>query len=80
MTEEEAKTKWCPMARLVAGQETDEYGVTLVPDNQVSFNRMAYTKETKLPAGAYCVASDCMMWRWYNDGGRDQGYCGLGGK
>lgn len=31
----------------------------------------------------YCIASDCMMWRWEEDrtySGRQEGYCGLGGK
>jgi len=52
MTEEEARTKWCPMARVTAG------------NGHVSFNRddasmPGYLKQAK---SANCIASDCMMW------------------
>lgn len=40
-TEEEAKTKWCPMAI----------------NNTCSRN-----PNGEVPAGAHCVASDCMLW------------------
>ena len=77
MTEDEAKTKWCPHVRIA------DTGA----DNAVACNR--YTSEDY---GSNCIASDCMMWRWGNDGakslGQQQaegvgiieqngGYCGL---
>ncbi len=48
MTEEEAKTKWCPMTRVghVAGMAINRH-----PDKQDFYT------ETR------CVASKCMMWR-----------------
>jgi len=90
MTEQEAKTKWCPMVRHVKDQEGNFY--TTNGCNSSGF-------ET-------CIASDCMMWRWQyqeekregHDGGKElllkrgvqvgydvykleaTGYCGLGGK
>ncbi len=68
MTEEEAKTKWCPMVRInVALNAAQGVG---------AFNRDGGDFD--------CIASDCMMWRWntrikigYKYEG---GYCGLGGK
>lgn len=86
MTEQEAKTKWCPFARV--GSETTGLG---------SINR----DMRKGPAfdGAQCIGSGCMAWRksgaakvenrkgqlvdrdidgtgrWHYDG-----YCGLAGK
>ena len=61
MTEEEAKTKWCPMARvdLSDGQESkDGYPVTFA---MAGVNRL----DGNLPIkGSLCLASGCMMWRW----------------
>lgn len=55
MTEEEARTKWCPMVRFAANEEDsaanrwpslDKPVVTMTPDESM------------------CIASDCMMWVW----------------
>jgi hypothetical protein len=55
MTEEEAKTKWCPFARYV---ETDsETGETASP----AYNRDSIVIES--PA-CLCIGSACMAWRW----------------
>jgi len=48
LSEEEAKTKWCPMVR---------YSQNF---NDLTSNRPG---EYDHP---YCMASDCMMWRWEN--------------
>lgn len=75
MTEEEAKTKWCPHARVLEGYA-----------ERTSANRTAEGK----PAGL-CIGSGCMAWRWVDGpedvfmgdpklGGRlekAEGYCGL---
>lgn len=86
MTEEEAKTKWCPFAR-VAKRD--------IPGR--SYNRWA---DDWSPAGAVdgakCVGSACMAWRNFppEEWGKDEppyhpsnvgiqptdGYCGLAGK
>lgn len=80
MTEEEAKQRWCPFARV--GYE------------QTTFNRFnnpanAIASSPVWPAICNCIGSKCMAWRWeYDDyratgGGLEQtdsGYCGLAGK
>jgi hypothetical protein len=79
MTKDEAKTKWCPMARTV-----DDAVKT------VSVNRLPNWGGTPDP-DCVCIASACMMWRWDKTCGswHDQnfeivqsltdGYCGLAG-
>lgn len=68
MTEEEAKTKWCPMMAHHAlecdetcRRKSEEYAPGIV--------------------AARCIASACMAWQWrvsnYPESG---GYCGLAGK
>ena len=87
MTEDEAKQKWCPFARVSAVQEN-----SVTP----SFNRAA-TKEadTMTPAASKCIGSACMAWRWsltqppgtgFDAYGRPnprqpdiRGFCGLAG-
>jgi hypothetical protein len=48
MTEQEAKTKWCPMVRHVGPKAP----LDSTPPDAVHNN------------GAYCKGSQCMMWRW----------------
>ncbi|KAA1057196.1 hypothetical protein [Azospirillum argentinense] len=48
MTEEEARTKWCPHAR----QSTDNF---------TTYNR---SESGKVDDSCNCVASDCAAWRW----------------
>ncbi len=57
LTEEEAKTKWCPMARYAGGQ--DDPGVnrwknSLSEDEPHAVN----------PVPCRCIASQCAAWRW----------------
>ena len=51
MTEEEAKTKWCPSAR----NQFD--GV----DGRPACNMR---KDDRYNIRIKCIASDCMMWKW----------------
>jgi len=74
MTEEEAKTKWCPQARVTRAGT----------DDATSWNRFV-DEGVPIPNGSRCIASACMAWRWdvpdpatYE--GRAPGYCGLAGK
>lgn len=71
MTEDEAKTKWCPFARMVDPNAN--------PPEPVC-NRWAPAEidNAVIPQAALCIASDCMVWR--KQGLRGQGYCGLAGK
>ena len=63
MTEEEAKTKWCPMVRtgLVAGMAVNHH----------AGSRLDAPPQGDVHDETRCVASDCMMWRG--------SYCGLAG-
>lgn len=93
MTEDEAKTKWCPFSRVVHRDE----------DDQASWNRLEEVEDS-YPLGASCIASQCMAWRWvqritnqadldnsfmWSVGGKrpqpqfedtEHGFCGLAGK
>ncbi len=58
MTEDEAKTKWCPMVRsatLITGVDYHETAVGGAGCNRAHPNMMF--------EGANCIASDCMMFR-----------------
>jgi len=70
MTEEEARTKWCPHSRIAS-----EYG---------GFNRSVHEEMPQQSYGT-CVGSSCMAWRegavYYSDGTQQKnGYCGLAGE
>jgi len=67
MTEEEAKTKWCPHVRVA------DCGA----HNAVACNRFASESISQ-----NCIASNCMMWVKRHQAGVDKkgecsGYCGL---
>jgi hypothetical protein len=80
MTEDEAKTKWCPHVRVLS----DEGSMVIATVNRGG----------GLQADANCIASDCMMWRETDCESDPQascmpgeevdclptGYCRLGGK
>jgi len=56
-TEDEARKRWCPFAR-VGTTTTDERLA-------VALNRVENTGGIVLnPFAARCIASDCMAWRW----------------
>lgn len=78
MTEDQAKTKWCPFVRtgLVSGMAVNRH----IADAPGAFDGVY--DETR------CRASDCMMWRWklvYNEADPTsdlvdsavEGYCGM---
>lgn len=67
MTEDEAKTKWCPHVRFVDCED-----------------RLYDNRPSSMQNGARCLASECMAWRWLDDGealvGEPyEGCCGLAG-
>jgi len=79
MTEEEAKTKWCPITRFHQGMDRDVY--CNKPDGRAVS-----------PDSSLCIGSDCMMWQCGNSGAKslgqqqaegvgiveeNPGYCGL---
>ncbi len=70
MTEEEAKTKWCPFARLTdtidntAGDEN--VGITAINRDMTIAETAEACKthpDNMNPPAARCIASDCMAWR-----------------
>jgi len=69
MTEEEARTKWCPQTRYVID----------IPDTAYIGNRF----EGSANSECKCIASDCMMWvdaSYMNDIRTkkiEDGHCGL---
>ncbi len=69
LIEEQARGKWCSEARVVKTNGAAE----LVSGNRDSNDQ---------PMG-FCIASDCMMWRWdVSDAqldGKAKGHCGLAG-
>mgnify|MGYP000181417732 CR=1 FL=1 len=68
MTEDEAKTKWCPHVRVETGHIEGP-----------AVNR----SDSDWPMGR-CIGSACMAWRWdaekCRQGQINHGYCGLAGK
>ena len=53
LPEKMAKTKWCPMVRMSVKTESGRpYMAGNRPFHKIDGN---------------CIASDCMMWRWYED-------------
>lgn len=74
MTEDEAKTKWCPMVR---GASEPSHAANVV--KSIYTNTQSADSTPRLPHWAKCIADDCMMWRSEN-GVTVHGYCGLAGK
>ena len=87
MTEDEAKTKWCPHVRIA-----DEGG-TWNRAWRFFVRKVAKKKERELVPMCRCIGSGCMAWRWkWNSDGGDaveqhnkpsgegSGYCGLAGR
>ncbi|MFN3582938.1 hypothetical protein [Phenylobacterium sp.] len=88
MTEDEAKAKWCPFARVATLQTTDHYG-TVMPAGPVANRWTAGSKPTERIA--LCIGSACMAWRESRDIATNSetgisravvlgGYCGLAGE
>lgn len=77
MTEDEAKTKWCPAVRIAPSSDS-HHAVT---------NREDRALETPGPVSTNCIGSACMAWRRINSGRSPtgygssivSGYCGLAG-
>ena len=55
MTEDEAKTKWCPASR--AANKNNDADVSIGGMNR-------WRGEEHLPKGTRCIGSACMWWRW----------------
>lgn len=77
MTEEEARTKWCPMARVVGS-------VDMHDGPPIGGNRVGHPwRLSPFEEQCRCIASECMAWRSVmdmRDASSDHGYCGLAGR
>lgn len=85
MTPDEARTKWCPFARApsrIDGDSEDHMPIAGINREPLG----------ELDVGAFCLADECMAWRWAyspQQAARDRmpgaaqfkpaGYCGLAG-
>lgn len=88
-TEDEARSMWCPAARIVDGKISDE-GNAEHPNPQGAYNRVADKVRWAYPTGGGCIASRCMWWRWAGAAPLNnnppsvkaiyRGYCGQAGK
>jgi hypothetical protein len=92
MTEEEAKTKWCPFARVVMDWSEDQE--VIGPFNRDHIIEASALSEEDNISHATCLASACMAWRWDSGNPHDSeskggillpkdlwpGHCGLAGK
>jgi hypothetical protein len=83
MTEEEAKTKWCPYGAGVPTLVSISGGNTMAENQTVTYHDGPKEK-------ARCIAYQCMAWRWrgprHYEGAEGYskpprvGYCGLAGE
>lgn len=56
VSEKDAKTKWCPQARVASPWNRD------VPINRVA--AIYNNEQDHPPGGTKCLGSGCMLWRW----------------
>jgi hypothetical protein len=76
-TDDEAKVKWCPMVRVSNKGDT--------PENRLCQRGLVAQTPGEGIQWNCCIASDCMMWRWYDPehgaaGKPLTGHCGLAGQ
>jgi len=64
MTEEKAKTRWCPMYRVSVVN-----GGGRANNNRMNFNDQVFER-------CHCIASGCMLWVSHFAGAAE-GHCGL---
>lgn len=73
MTEQEAKAKWCPFARVAVTLREESSGTFYAA---ASANRVPISEAVAIngatdrlnPESARCLGSACMAWRWIKDG------------
>ncbi len=83
MTEDEAKTKFCPVAVASSIQRYSDATLEgdLAPSNRI-YDEIS--KKTIPAPGCKCIGSKCMAWRWERTPNsaikRKDGFCGLAGR
>lgn len=66
LTEEQAKTKWCPLYRVAtSGGDQSTFEIDNRPPEHVQPSEGGQWKPTGfIHPVACCIASECMAWRW----------------
>jgi hypothetical protein len=64
LTEAEAKQRWCPFANVGFGTRLPGVINRLQITDQDKSGQTVASGETIIPAGAKCLGSACMAWRW----------------
>lgn len=84
LTESEAKTKWCPLVRVVfpAGHAANKPSPALqkIIENSATESEKAYFALEI--SSCNCIASACMLWCWHGgQPGTEErpGFCGVAG-
>ena len=79
ITEEQAKTMWCPDSRVLAADSAGN----VREGAPTAYNRGMGTPN-QLPGATTCLGSACMAWRWdrtfLTPAEPTVGYCGRGGR
>lgn len=66
-TEEEARTCWCPFARVLGHAVTSGQSSVFGPFNRTSINQDGEMTERLNHCDARCIASECMAFQWVPD-------------
>ena len=78
MTEEEAKKKWCPEARLIMASSNTEAPINAA----AGYNQSSLHEGNAMLKSAACLGANCMMWQWATEPLKERnelrlGFCGL---
>jgi hypothetical protein len=65
LTEDEAKTKWCPEARVKWAKRNGDGNNWSTRDGDPAFNVVRIERAGDEYHVGSCVGSSCMMWRWH---------------
>jgi hypothetical protein len=74
--EEDASKLWCPMTRVSIIRNGKGILMSANRDISLFVPPNSFNPATDLTK---CLGTGCMMWQWV-EGGKGDGYCGLGGK
>lgn len=79
LTEQQARTKWCPLTR-IARDETPSWKEATGPIIVGGVNRDALGGTNAMNRSTHCIAGSCMDWRRFDDSIIGVGYCGAFGR
>lgn len=76
MTEDQAKTRWCPFAHVVSAHPSRNSAAIYLGNR----SQTGDGEEVRVPKNTSCLASGCMLWCWddflSDDTGRSEGASG----